>query len=153
MIYLGQDAIGLATSIPIFANLADIEMGEYTPTQDTLITEVSISHSLGKMPDFYLYYTTNFVLGTYTPLYAIEGSYHPLYIQDNIQKFTFTARCNKTNSTAMNTMVGTMDKDTLALNGIDDHTFKFIGNTTSLLKANVTYRYIIGINKEVIPNA
>ena len=52
MIYLGKDAVGLATSIPEFANLAKIEVGEYTPITDMSVSNVWFSHSLKEAPDF-----------------------------------------------------------------------------------------------------
>ena len=75
MMYLGKDPVGLATSIPEFANIAKIEVGRYIPTEDITVSNLWIQHSLGVEPDFILYQSnitsstsnlsgTNLILGT-----------------------------------------------------------------------------------------
>ena len=57
MMYLGSNAVGMATSLPQFADIAKIECGNYTPTTDELISSKTFNHNLGEVPDLILLYS------------------------------------------------------------------------------------------------
>ena len=72
MMYLGQDPVGLATSIPIFEQDMKIEYGEYIPENDIFPTDVVINHGLGAIPDFFLVQAVNIeITNTYEKKYLL----------------------------------------------------------------------------------
>ena len=83
MMYLGENPVGLATSIPIFSDKVQIEYGEYTPQTDELVKTIDITHSLGVVPDFIIYSIEDIDLtNTYNVTYLLGGCLNRLNTQD-----------------------------------------------------------------------
>lgn len=153
MIYLGNDPVGLTTSIPKFANIAKIECGDYTPTTDISPDEVSIPHSLGEIPDFFCYYCDDIEgLNNYQYTYVLNGFIYPLHYvlsginQDSISQ-TIQTKINSVGLGYSTTLVN--------MNAYANNTsFIFMKKAdTDRLKANITYHYVVGKFKEVTSNA
>lgn len=149
MIYLGEDAIGIATSLPIFGDVAKVEVGEYTPNTDETAAEVVISHSLGELPDFLLFFSDTIIaLNESEVSYVINGT----LVRQNTSNARDGFLCTlftKENSTTYNRASGSTDLNAF----LSNNNFTFFGNINSKLKANTTYHYIIGKFKGVTPNA
>ena len=154
MMYLGKDAIGLATSIPEFANIAKIECGNYTPTQDELITDVILNHSLGEIPDFLTVFIDPISLIAYDTSYLLCGTYYRSYDSEYVDNYYFlTTIYNKVNTTTTGSTYGGLVKESAMTNSTFTFPHTKSGAYGATLKANTTYHYIIGKFKEVTANA
>ena len=149
MMYLGNQAVGIATSLPEFADIAKIECGNYTPESDTAITEVNILHSLGEVPDFIIYYTNDIVSGIYEYQYLICGSCFNVTLSSS---FSGVRHCLHTQINSSQIGTNTTAKTPSAYS--TEASFKLpYASETNYVKANTTYHYVIGKFKEVTPNA
>ena len=149
MMYLGKDPVGLATSIPEFADIAKIECGNYTPSTDETAMEVRVSHSLGELPDFLLFFSDTITASNESEVsYTVNGTIVRQNTSNSYNGFVCTL-FTVANKTTYNRIVGSIGLDSF----LSDHSFTFFGNTDIKLKANTTYHYIIGKFKEVTPNA
>lgn len=157
MIYLGSDPVGITTSIPKFADIAKIEVGEYTPEQDELIrTMTPLTHSLGVVPDFILVYTDPISReGANWPKTYLHSS-HAVPYQNSTYFDTYyqvTEHVAKINSTTTSVASATTARSYVA----NELTFIipiYDGTSgTTTLKGGITYHYVMGKFKEVTPNA
>ena len=164
MMYLGSNAVGLATSIPSFADIAKIECGNYTPTTDEDVADTWISHSLGVMPDFVLFVANNFTLTTASATKYLESGaiYKSAAIASMYSEYEVNSRYilqySKSNSITELASSGGMViiENQISASGHDGAAeFRFPKLTSGgpILKANVTYHYVIGKFKEVTNNA
>lgn len=149
MMYLGQDPIGLATSIPIFGDKVEIEYGEYIAENDITTSNVTIHHNLGAIPDFVLIQTNNIEIKSYEKNYLLCC----MVIKLSPTTSAIIARsitANSTNYGASNVVTTTSAASVFS----NDSTVQFFGpGSSNYIKANVVYHYIIGKYKEVTPNA
>lgn len=164
MMYLGKDAVGLATSIPIFGNLAQIEVGEYTPTSDTSISNVWFSHSLKTAPDFIFCRADNFTIEASSTQYlessiaCISSVITQAYSSSNVTGSYFI-RLTKAN--AANTLTSAQGiviiENYISSAGHDitnEIRLPAITQVNIHFKAGVTYHYVLGKFKtEVTSNA
>ena len=151
MMYLGNQAVGIATSLPIFGDKVKIEYGEYTPTEDKDTMDTTIQHSINDVPDFFIYYTKDISVDEiYNVGYVLDGALFPATPQSGKNYNSYvTCRTLTENSTNIGIVRGSLDITTTFTNT----TFRFFGPTGSKLKANAKYCYIIGKFKEVTSNA
>ena len=157
MMYLGNQAVGMATSLPIFNDKVEIEYGEYVPENDIDINNnpVSISHNLGAVPDFIYFFTPNIeIKDTYSKIYLI--CYMAIFIKKDDVMHVYV-RGIKPNSTSMINIGSNVTRESwINSNWSSTSNFLIICNhATNIcnLKANVKYHYIIGKFKEVTSNA
>lgn len=151
MMYLGKDPIGMVTSLPVFNQIAQIEVGNYKSLTDENASETTIAHSLGDYPDFVFYYCDSMEMSeSYTDIYLIFG----LYCSPNLSSYAYPMLryCVKTNpsKTTVGASLGTGPISNYA--STESFHFPYKDNTDKL-KANTIYHYIIGKFKEVTSNA
>lgn len=154
MMYLGDQAVGIATSIPIFGDIAKIECGKYTPIEDEIPSNVNIPHSLNSVPDFACYFTDSKipVSESYEYTYLLSGFIYPINIEwsslttDSLKQVFFLKK-QQSGASYSNT--------TANMSSYVNSTYFnfFTANSTDRLKAGTTYNYVIGKFKEVTPNA
>lgn len=157
MMYLGNNPIGIATSLPIFGDKVSIEYNTYTPIEDTLVSTVTFNHNLGTIPDFIYIYTDPISHGedNWEQDYLLQSNATNLvFINNNADNYyTFCMMRTKINTTSYASSYGGLEK----ANFVSATSFKVgIGVTmtdTLYFKANTTYHYILGKLKEVTPNA
>ena len=152
MMYLGDNPIGLATSIPIFSDKVEIEYGEYTPETDIPIynSTLFIPHNIGTIPDFVIVAADIPESDTYTVKYLGLLS----YCRANSESYHVFIRVIKPGTSNWATSSGiTTNTYTQEVQYLSDSNFKIIGPSEAYVKANVTYHYIVGKFKEVTPNA
>ena len=152
MMYLGNNPVGLATSIPTFAQFGKVEMGEYTPETDIKWSEVRFNHSLGAVPDFIVFYSDKIDITT---------SYNTSYL---VSTSVVRRKANSASDSLGNVCVTRIGeagvnhgRGGLFFNGTyvaSDTYFYAVGSSMgyadeSRLKANTTYHYIVGKFKEV----
>ena len=151
MMYLGNQAVGMATSLPVFGDIAKIEMGTYIPTSDIASASLWFNHSLGKVPDFIIIYTREMsASATATNTYLVNF----LVIKHEFIGASADGNCFKS-MTKLNTTTLSMSARMLSLDKVATSS-QFLMNipeSVELFKANVTYHYIIGNFKEVTSNA
>ena len=150
MMYLGQDPVGLATSIPIFEQDMKIEYGEYIPENDIFPTDVVINHGLGAIPDFFLVQAVNIeITNTYEKKYLL----YCMVIKCAPNSVAIITRGINANATTYATVNATTPL-TNASSFSNESYVKFFGQgSDTYLKAGVKYHYIIGKYKEVSPSA
>lgn len=151
MMYLGQNAVGIATSLPIFGDKVKIEYGEYTPVEDEETMNTFIQHSINDIPDFLIYYTKDISVDEiYEVSYTLDGTVFPTASPSDTNYTSYiVCRALVANSTNITITRGTTDITATYTNT----TFRFFGPSGSKLKANAKYCYIVGKFKEVTPNA
>ena len=151
MMYLGDKAVGIATSLPVFANVAKVEFGNYTPIEDEDVTTKYFSHSLGEIPDFIIFFATTFTIAyTYDVQYLITGSIIKKNIIGDANDCILNANMNKLNTAGSTTSAR---GSALLSDYSTNNSFRFFGATGAHLKAGITYNYVIGKFKEVTENA
>ena len=151
MMYLGDQAVGLATSLPIFGDIAKIECGEYTPTTDMTSNDRWFNHSLGVIPDFILVFTSG-MSGSATASNTYLVNF--LVTKHDFVNASSNGNCFKS-MTKLNATTLSLTARMSAMSNVAT-TSQFmmnIPNGTELFQANVTYYYIIGKFKEVTSNA
>ena len=150
MMYLGQDPVGLATSIPIFEKDMKIEYGEYIPENDIYSGDVIINHGLGAIPDFFLAQAVDIeLINTYQKNYLL----YCMVIKCAPNSAVIITRGINANATTY-ASVNTITTLTNASSFSNESNVKFFGQGSDVyLKAGVKYHYIIGKYKEVTPNA
>lgn len=154
MMYLGNQAVGIATSLPEFADIAKIECGNYTPTEDENPNNIYIPHSLGEIPDFIVYQSTGVAVSdSYQYTYLISGIIYivpvlnyPEFPSDSFYQSIFARKQQK--GIAYSNILVNMSNFATTSNFLFPR-----AQATDRLKANVTYHYVIGKFKEVTPNA
>lgn len=144
MMYLGKDAVGLATSIPEFANIAKIECGTFIVEEDTLANDYIINHNLGIIPDFFLCYAAQAFTNNTSKVYLIQISFTQWPSQEASDYYAFS---HYATPTALNG--GGVRKSNLA----SGSSFKLYNVKSLYLKANIKYFYVLGNLKEVTSNA
>ena len=157
MIYLGSNPVGIATSLPIFGDIVNIEVGEYTPIEDTLVSSVTFNHNLNTTPDFIYIYSEPIARTseTWQNEYLLQSNATNLTFTENVGNdyYTFCLLRTKINATSYNSTFSAALKSDFTT----ATSFKIIlaGSliNTCYFKANTTYHYIIGKYKEVTPNA
>lgn len=152
MMYLGDNPVGLATSIPVFSDKADIEYGEYIPETDILIYNgtLFIPHSIGTLPDFII------VTADIKPLESCATKYlgNLIYCRANDEAYHVYFRTTKSNSTNWLTSSGILDTTQIQeVEYISDSYFKLVGPQETYVKTNTIYHYTVGKFKEVTPSA
>ena len=153
MMYLGNNPIGLVTSLPIFNDKIEIEYGEYTPTVDEDVISSYFSHSLGRAYDFIFYTSNGINMVNEDSIYLIGG-----LIYNNFTNYTYPINIITYYKGANSTLVSNTRGAIASMSGTHDanHNIesycRLFGPTNCKLKANVTYRYILGYFKEVTPN-
>ena len=156
MIYLGDSPIGLVTSIPIFSDKMQIEYGEYTPQTDIdlMTNPVQIFHNLGVEPNFFIFFTPNLeTTNTYDKSYVYYITFTP--INNSTQQIN-TVRNLKPNSGGFSTSSKTDTMEVFVQSGLISNSYfalYYNASSTTHLKANAKYYYIVGRFKEVTPNA
>ena len=146
MIYLGNQAVGLATSLPVFSDIAQIEIGSYTPTVDESVSTKTFTHSLGTIPDFILWFTTDLIVASEENqvAYMVNG-----YIATrNVQNSDYSAGTCANYTLANQAKARATASNSQLTIWTTDSTFKFFDVSDIFLKANVKYNYIIGKFKE-----
>ena len=144
MMYLGDQAVGLATSLPEFADIAKIECGTFIVEEDTLANDYIINHNLGIIPDFFQCYAAQAFTNDTSKVYLIQTSFTQWPSQEASNYYAFS---NYAIPTALNG--GGVQKSNLA----SDSSFRLYNAKSLYLKANIKYFYILGKLKEVTPNA
>ena len=145
MMYLGNNAVALTNSIPSFANLAKVEIGTYTPTQDEDTATTAISHSLGEVPNVLVFFADEI-----TPSASDTSKYIVLAVKTKYNVTTANYRGYVTivftnpGATTTSRIVGT-DNST---NNFTTTQFYVSAATDHKLKANTTYHYLIGKIRE-----
>ena len=155
MMYLGKDPVGLATSLPVFSDIAKIEFGEYTPSTDEDISTKSISHSLGEIPDFIICFAKFLDIDTtWTDAYLISGYACPAnvplfnsYSRDTLVQIFRTVPGSGLNTNSQTQSYFKSDRSTN-----NSFYLPYHSSITTKLKANITYYYVIGKFKEVTAN-
>ena len=152
MMYLGNDPVGLATSIPTFAQFGKVEMGEYTPETDVDPGSLYVSHSLGEQPDFLYYYSdTVDSLASDEYSYMCFGVVSKVHYKNGGVDPNTNALCSCLYTKIGSTSLSVSETPVNVEDFIEPTRFRFAYKTTisSRLKANITYHYIIGKFKEV----
>lgn len=144
MIYLGKDPVGLATSIPEFANIAKMECGTFIVEQDTLADGYIINHNLGIIPDFFMCYPAETFITDTDKNYLVQTTFTQWPTQEGNDYYAYINY-----ALPMSLSGGGYSKSTLA----SGSSFKLYNNKSLYLKANIKYFYIVGKYKEVTVNA
>lgn len=163
MMYLGKDAIGLNHMISNLGHDAILESGSYTPTQDIITNDLFIPHSLGVTPDF-LICTSNFETSKNQSANYLLASYiikYPIVsvltsTADTIAWSMFTQINSSNGAMGTNAAVSRLETIFSDENHSSTEFFRFpMKNEEFKLKANITYKYVIGKfnNQEVTSNA
>lgn len=163
MMYLGKDAVALNHMIRNMENITTMESGSYTPTQDVEAKNTWIPHSLGIMPDFVLCIADNFTITASATNYLESSIIYrsPVITQAyssagvNSSYFMRYTKTNTANEVSQGVGMVILEKQICDTehNGASEFRFATSTGLAIILKANVTYRYIIGKFKEVTPNA
>ena len=153
MMYLGQDAIGLNHTLPAIGQAAILESGTYTPQEDIKAIDVRIPHSLGELPDFCLYFSSEFTPNTtYDKTYCANGYFAKCNLMSPQRARTGFGSYLRSNKQTNNSVINVWYDDLTNFFSTTDFTFPRY-NSGEYLKGNITYYYIIGKFKEVTPNA
>ena len=145
MMYLGDKAVGLPYLLPYLGNKALIETGEYTPEEDINVPKVRITHNLGVIPDFCIYFSDAFEsTASDERVYCANGYFSKIGLQsaqtDNTKGFGYYVRANKGSTSAvMNSWQDVMT------NFFTNYDFTFPRyNSGEYLKSGITYHWVIG---------
>ena len=151
MMYLGNQAVGIATSLPQFADIAKVEIGTYKSNSDTIASMARIQHSLGEVPDF---------IFTYCDTFPSSSSYEDIYLMNCYCCKTYPSVMSspgittilKTRTGSKNVATAIFTKMPSDYSSSSDFCFPYQNDTEKLL-ANIEYHYVIGKFKEVTSNA
>lgn len=155
MMYLGNDPVGLATSLPVFSDKAQIEIGIYIPDDDINVTDnpIYINHNLGVVPDFIFFNSIGIRVTTeHDKKYILSGS---IQIYANGEMGAIAARTTNINAASIVSVSANNAASVYIDNNfITNSNFKFFGHSTnSYVKKDIPYYYIVGKFKEVTSNA
>jgi len=131
--------------------IAKVEAGEFTPTEDVIASETFINHSLGTVPDFIcVIAVTDFEAITESPYtYIANGVVYKCHAFGSNKSQTTKFAGHYVRTIAKSTVVNYINEFLTVIKFANDKTFRVPHyNSDNRLKANVTYRYLIGKFKE-----
>ena len=154
MMYLGDQAVGLATSLPVFSDKVQIETGIYIPDDDIKATTnpVTIYHNIGTIPDFIFVQAFGLTVNdSYDKKYALLCSFQK--IGDNYASIVTRALTAGNTTSQSNNIWSTVE--TFVNSGfVSNSSFRILTpGSDSYFKKGIPYYYVVGKFKEVTLNA